>query len=185
LDFTGIEQPDAVFGPSQHARLHQSLGIHGRGRVELAGVDRRLNFAEIDFVELARERSIAKAALGQPAMERHLAAFKALDSRTGRSRSALKPFDPRAGAAGRALAAAAAGFAPPRADAAADAGTFLAGARTIGEFVELHRRSPCASTTRTKCFTLAIMPRVCGVSGNSTTRPMRLRPSPISVSRWV
>src|SRR5262249_19078253 len=156
---------------SQQARLEVCRGGQGRRRIELAGIDRRLNLAEIDFVELARERRIAKAALGQPAMERHLAAFKA--------------FDPRTGARGLAFAATAAGLAHPRADAAADADTFLARAWTIGEFVELHRRSPCASTTRTKCFTLAIMPRVCGVSGNSTTRPMRLRPSPISVARWV
>src|SRR5262249_33761631 len=167
----GSERPPPAFGPSKHARLHQALCALGRPGIEPAVVDRRLNLAEIDFVELARERRIAKAALGQPPMERHLAAFKA--------------FDPHTGARGLAFAAAAAGLAHPGADAAADAETFLARARTIGEFVELHRRSPCASTTRTKCFTLAIMPRVCGVSGNSTTRPMRLRPSPISVSRWV
>jgi hypothetical protein len=104
-------------------------------------------------------------------MERHLATFKAFDAHTG--------------ARGLALAAAAAGLSRAGADAAADAGTFLARARAICEFVELHRLSPCASTTRTKCRTLAIMPRVCGVSGNSTMRPMRLRPSPINVSRWV
>src|SRR5581483_4077041 len=39
-------------------------------------------------------------------------------------------------------------------------------------------------TTRTRCWTLRIMPRVAGVSGKSLTRPILLRPSPISVARW-
>ena len=41
------------------------------------------------------------------------------------------------------------------------------------------------STTRTRCFTLSIMPRVIGVSGRSRERPILFSPSPISVSRWV
>src|SRR5262249_58697966 len=116
LDLTGSEQPLRVFGPPQHARLHQSFGVHGRSGIERAGVDLRLTLAEIDFVELARERRIAKAPLRQPAMERHLAAFKAFDAHTG--------------ARGLALAAAAAGLSRAGADAAADAGAFLARART-------------------------------------------------------
>src|SRR5262249_30239877 len=115
------------------------------------------------------EGRIAEAAFGQAAMQRHLAALEALDA------------DARA--RGLALAAAATGLASARADAATDAAALLAGARPIGEFVQLHRLSPVTSCTRTRCATLAIIPRTCGVSGRSTTRPMRLSPSPINVSR--
>ena len=69
------DRPGARKKPARIGR-----GIHGHSRIELAGIDRRLNLAEIDFVELARERRIARAALRQPPMQRHLAAFKALDA---------------------------------------------------------------------------------------------------------
>src|SRR5207302_363827 len=39
-------------------------------------------------------------------------------------------------------------------------------------------------TTRRRCWIFAIMPRVCGVSGTSAVRPIRLSLSPIRVSRW-
>src|SRR5215471_9863743 len=39
------------------------------------------------------------------------------------------------------------------------------------------------STTRTRSATLAIMPRVAGVSARRDLRPIRLRPKPFSVSR--
>ena len=56
----------------------------------------------------------------------------------------------------------------------------LAGAGAVGEFVKLH----CSySTTRTRCATLAIMPRVAGVSTSSATRPILLSRKPTSVSR--
>src|SRR5207244_1914391 len=106
--------------------LDQGLGIHGRAGVELAGVDRALNAAEIDFVELLGEWRVFEAALRQPAMERHLAA--------------LEPFDAHARAGGLALAAATGRLAGAGADAAAEAVTFLAGAWTVGEFVKFHCR---------------------------------------------
>ena len=68
-----------------------------------------------------------EAALGQAAVERHLAALEAVDG--------------DAGARLLALDAAAGGLALARADAAADALARLAGARVVGDFVELHRRS--------------------------------------------
>src|SRR5579863_932464 len=39
------------------------------------------------------------------------------------------------------------------------------------------------STTRRRCATLAIMPRLAGVSATRDRRPIRLRPRPLSVSR--
>src|SRR5262249_28260677 len=145
--------------------------IHRRIRIERAGIDRRLNFAEIDLVELASECLVPESALGQATVQRHLAAFETLDACTG--------------ARGLSFATAAAGFSGTGADTAADAGTVFPRPRTVGDFVQLHRRAPLSSTTRTKCLTLAIMPRTCGVSGTWATRPIRLRPSPTNVSRWL
>ncbi len=86
--------------------------------------DRRLQLAEVHLVELAGEFDVLEAALGEPAMQRHLAALKA--------------FDAHAGARGLTFAAAAAGLALAGADAAADTLPGLAGARTAGKFVQLH-----------------------------------------------
>src|SRR5208282_6532893 len=106
-----------MLGPAQDTRLDQSRGIDGRRRIELAGVDRLLQAPEIDLVEPARERRIFEPALGQAAMQRHLAA--------------LKPLDAHAGARGLALTAAAAGLALAGTDAAADALAGLAGAGAV------------------------------------------------------
>ena len=81
-------------------------------QIEPPGVDRLLETSEIDLVELERELNVAEAALGQAAMQRHLAALEALDAHA-RSR-------------GLALAAASAGLALAGADTAADALSRLA-----------------------------------------------------------
>src|SRR5262249_17054320 len=145
----------------------------GRPFLELAGVDGGLDAAKIDLVELDGKGGVLEAALGQPPVQRHL--------------TALKSLNPNARARGLALAAATASLAGARADAAPDARGLLAGARTVGEFVELHGSlsNHFCSTTRTRCWTLVIMPRVCGVSGSSATRPIRLSLRPIRVSRWL
>src|SRR5205823_3940621 len=104
--------------------LDQGGGIDGGADVEQARVDGGLHAAEIDLVEFARKRGVLETALGQAAMERHLAALETLDA--------------HARARGLALAAAAAGLAHARADAAPDAGPLLAGARPVSEFVEFH-----------------------------------------------
>src|SRR6185312_9984331 len=107
--------------------------------LERAGVDRLLHIAQIDFIELDRERRVAEAALRQAAMQRHLAAFEALDA--------------HARARGLAFAAAAAGLAHARTNTAADAVAVLAGARIVGDLVKFHRTSLyfASSTTRTRC----------------------------------
>jgi hypothetical protein len=82
------------------------------------------DLVEIDHVELACKGRVPKAALGQPAVQRHLAALEA--------------FDAHAGARGLALAAAATGLAHAGADAAADAHALLARPGAIGELMKLH-----------------------------------------------
>src|SRR5215471_8804124 len=124
LDLARAEQPHAVLGAAQHARPDQRGDVDRVLRVELAGIDRGLNAAEIHLVELLGE-DVGEAALRQAAMQRHLTALEALDA--------------HARARGLALAAAAASLARARADAAPDAVPRLARARPVGEFVELHR----------------------------------------------
>src|SRR5262249_22093050 len=124
LDLARAEQPHAVPGATQHARPHQRRRVDHVLGVELARVDRGLDAAEIHLVELLGE-DVVEAALGQAAMQRHLAALEALDAHARARRLAL--------------AAAAAGLARARADAAPDAVPMLARARPVGEFVELHR----------------------------------------------
>src|SRR5262249_41362234 len=131
-DLARAEQPDPVLGPPQHAGLHQRLGVDRGGRVELAGVDRRLDLVEIDLVELARERRVLEPPLGQPAVERHLAALEPLDAHT------LAPLAPPPGPGGVPFPAGPAGLPGAGAKAATDTAALLARARTIGEFVQFH-----------------------------------------------
>src|ERR1700733_8085018 len=116
FDFATAEDPHTSLGPAQDARLDQRRGVDRGRRLEPAGVDRLLDAAEIDLVELAREHRVLEAALGQAAMQRHLAAFEALDA--------------DAGARGLTLAAATGSLALAGADATADALSRLAGAVT-------------------------------------------------------
>ena len=133
--------------------------------------------------EMLLEIGVVEAALGQAAMERHLAALEAVEGDAGARRLAL--------------AAAAAGLALARADAAADALGAVMRAGIVSDLVELHRsivdsadyltRPPhhaVSSSTRTRCLTLAIMPRTAGVSSSTRVRCSLLRPRPISVARW-
>src|SRR5262245_28797651 len=145
LDLAAAEQAHAVTGAPQRTGLHQRLGVDDALGVELAGVDRALDAVEIDLNQVERE-DIVEAALRQTAVQRHLAAFKALDAHA-RTR-------------GLALAAAAGLLALAGADAAADAHALLARAGVVGEIGEFHRLYPYfPSTTRTRCLTLSIMPR--------------------------
>src|SRR5262249_54878577 len=106
---------------------------HGAGDVGLgvepAGVDRGLQAAQIDDLELAPEQ-VLEAALGQAAVQRHLAALEALDG--------------DAGARLLALDAAARGLAQAGADAAAQALLAAPRARIVADLVQPHRRLPRA-----------------------------------------
>src|SRR5262249_2879270 len=125
---------DLAFAKEAHAvqrLLEQPGGLHGGGvdrlgGVELLLVDRLLQRAEVDLGPRLLVRR-QEAALGDAAVERHLATLEALDG--------------DAGARLLALHAAARGLALARADAAADAHARLAGSGVVGDFVELHRLS--------------------------------------------
>src|SRR3546814_10582204 len=76
------------------------------------------------------------------------------------------------------------------ADATADAHAALMGARVVRYLVQIHNECPefkdvrrpadqPACSTRTKCFTLSIIPRTAGVSSSSRTRWSLFSPRPI------
>src|SRR5262249_30289828 len=117
------EQTHAILGAAENASLDQAFGGDHAIGFELTGVDCRLNAAEIDLVELAA-KLVVEAALGQAAMQRHLAALEALDAHAGPRRLAF--------------AAPAARLAFAGANAAADAGTVFTRARIVGHLVQLH-----------------------------------------------
>src|SRR5438128_7415484 len=127
LELAAAEQPDAALGAANDARLDQRFRVHGFLDVDQLGIDRLLDPVEIDLGELDAE-DVVETALGQTAMQRHLAAFKALDA-DARTR-------------GLALAAAARGLALAGTDAAADAHALLARAGVVGDIAELHRSLP-------------------------------------------
>ncbi len=137
LDFATAEQPDAALGAAQQAGLHQRFRVDNRLGVELLRVDGFLKAVEIDLAQFHAE-NVVEAALRQPAMQRHLAAFKALDAHA-RTR-------------GLALAAAACLLALAGANATANPHALLARAGVVGDLGELHRSLPYfSSTTRTRC----------------------------------
>src|SRR5476651_940595 len=127
LDLAAAEQAHAGLGAADRAGFHQRFGVDGALGIERLGIDRPLNPVEIDFGEFEPE-NIGEAALGQTPMQRHLAAFKALDA--------------HAGARGLALAAAAGGLALAGANATADPHALLARAGIVGDIAELHRSLP-------------------------------------------
>src|SRR4051794_32063672 len=119
--FSHTEEPHPIAVAPQQSRLHQRRRVDRGAGIELAGIDRGLHAAEIDLVQLQLERRVLEAALGQPAMQRHLAALETLDAHA-RARSL-------------ALATAAAGLAGARSNTAAYAAAILARALPVGDFV--------------------------------------------------
>src|SRR5690606_14942689 len=99
------DQAHAILGAADDAGRHQGCGIDHALGVELARVDIGLDAVDADLVPILGVPGI-EAALGHAHVKRHLAAFEAVDGYAGPGRLAL--------------AAATAGLADARADAAAD-----------------------------------------------------------------
>src|SRR3954451_19368601 len=106
LQFALAEQADAVLAAPREPRALERSVVERALDIELAGVDRLLDRADVHFGIIARE-DVVEAALRQPHVERHLAAFEAGD-RHARARLG-------------ALLAAPGGLAETRTDAAPDA----------------------------------------------------------------
>ena len=110
-------------GTAREAGSLQRFMIDDLRTVELLGVDELLDHADVHFRVVLAER-IVEAALRQAHVQRHLAAFEALD---GNARTALLT-----------LLAAAAGLALARADAPADADPALACAVVVADIIQFH-----------------------------------------------
>src|SRR5262245_46066506 len=123
LQFALAEQAHAVAHAAEQAGRHQVRTGHRLAGVQALGPDRLWQSAQVHFHQVEAE-DVVEALLRQAAEQRHLAA--------------LEPFDRHAGARGLALAAASAGLALARTDAAADADAALAGARIVGKLIEFH-----------------------------------------------
>src|SRR5436190_5210456 len=123
LQFALAEQADAVLAAASEAGGLERAMVERALDVELAGIDRLLDRADVHLGIVAGE-DVVEAALRQPHVERHLAALEAGD-RHARARLG-------------ALLAATGGLAEPRADAAADADPALTGTLVVTKFVEFH-----------------------------------------------
>src|SRR6476661_5134369 len=123
LELALAEQAHAVLAAAREAGGLERVMVERALAIELAGIDRLLDRADVHFGEVFGE-DVVEAALRQPHVERHLAALEAGDA------------DARARLG--ALLAAAGGLAESRADAAADAHAALPRALVIPEFVEFH-----------------------------------------------
>src|SRR6266481_3912167 len=150
------EHFQAIAQFSHLAQLREAVGIEGVAfqNVQSPQIDDGILFLE----------NVGEATLGQPAMQRHLAAFESAH-------------DAVAGNRARALVPAAGGLADPRSHAAAQAllRMFLSSGRF--QIAEIHKLP--YSTTASRCGIFLTIPRNPGVSGRSTTwlilRSPRLR----------
>src|SRR6266576_1325305 len=122
------QKADAVARAAQDTSRHELCGVEPALGGELAGIDRLLQAAEIDDLEVLLEDLVVEAALREPAVQRGLAALKTVQRDTG--------------ARGLALAAAPGGLALARADAATDPLGAVMRAGIISDLVELHRLTP-------------------------------------------
>src|SRR5690606_6612326 len=125
------EEADAVLDAADEPGSLQRFRVDRLRRVQPARPDRRGDAVEPDFGEVLAE-NVGEAALRQAPMQRHLAALEAVDG--------------DAGTRGLALAAATAGLAHARADAATDALALLRGAGIVGKFVQFHGVIPVPMT---------------------------------------
>ena len=126
-DLATAEHAQAVLDAANDTGSHQRFSGDRGGDVDKLVVDGVLETVEIDLGEIQTE-DVVEAALRQTTMQRHLAAFEALDAHA-RTR-------------GLALAATAGRLALAGANAAADAHALFAGAGVIGDIAELHRSLP-------------------------------------------
>src|SRR5207342_1723540 len=75
LEFAVAEELHSALLATHQPGLDYGRGIDGRLGVDQAGVNRRLNPADVDLVELHSEGCVAKSALRQATMQWHLTAF--------------------------------------------------------------------------------------------------------------
>src|SRR5450756_2088910 len=135
---------------------------HATGREQLGQP------VEVDHLVFGAKPVRKPLQLGQPHVQRHLAALEAVgDVLAG------------AGALGAAAGSLALG-----ALAAPDPGLRRMRAGSRPQMVDLKRHDQSTSSNVTRCLTVAIMPRISGRSSLTTVCEIRLSPSERSVCRW-
>src|SRR5262245_408988 len=161
-DLTGPQDLDRLLRPNRTLGGQRLDGHLTAVRVELGQP------VQVDDLETRLERAVEAPHLGQPHVDRQLAALEARRNLV---------------AGLRALGAATGGFASPATLAATDSnlGGLRAGRRT--QMMQLERHLQSTSSTTTRWGTVAIMPRISGRSSFTTTSPIRFRPSERNVSR--
>src|SRR5271156_774051 len=118
------QQADAVAEPPQQPRRDERRAVECAIGSQFTTIERRLQTPEIHNLEILPENLVVEAALRQPAMQRRLAALKAVQRHAGARRLALA-------AARRSLALA-------RADAAPDPFGAVMRPGIVPDLVELH-----------------------------------------------
>src|SRR5690606_10209899 len=161
-DLPTTEHLDGRPAAADDAALAQQVGRDRRSGVEHLG--QRI---EIDHGVFDAER-VLEPALGQPAMQRHLAALEAALGLVPRARL-------------RALVTARRRLAMTRSRAPAHA---LLGVLGAARWAQVVQRHVAYSSMRTRCRTLRIRPRVAGVSSISTVCRIRRRPRPRRACAW-
>ncbi len=121
--------------------------------------------------EKSLREDVVEAALRHAHVQRHLAAFEAIDL--------------RAGTRLRTLHAASRRLAETGGRAAADLVLALVRAGIVADFVELHVYFRPFFHTSTRCWTARIMPRTEGVSSSVRVACILPSPSPRSVAAWI
>src|SRR5882724_1206892 len=161
--FTGLDDLDHLGQFADQARLLE------RQQVDL-GRAQALQIGQRDLgVEFQQRRF--EAALGQPALQRHLAAFETdLVITTGTRLLTFVATTRR--------------FAQARTNATADAALVVLGAFCRLDAVEFHVRSLEPQSTLTRYETLLIMPRTAGVSSSVYSLLSLRSPRPRTVARW-
>src|SRR5678816_4954140 len=79
LELTFAKQADTVAAAASQARALQRLMVERALDIELSGIDRLLDRADVHLGIVLGE-DVVEAALRQPHVERHLAAFEAVDA---------------------------------------------------------------------------------------------------------
>src|SRR5215471_11526047 len=119
------QEANAIGKPPEHAACHEGRPIERALGLQLTLIERDLQAAQIDHHEILAKHAVAEAALWQTAVQRRLAALKAVER--------------DAGARGLTFAAARRSLALARADAAPHPLCPIVRSGIVSDVVELHR----------------------------------------------
>src|SRR5688572_804437 len=172
VQIAGPQDLDPLALVLDQASADQRLQVHSRASLE------RLQVLEVDALILNAVDVVEASTVRQLLDERKLAALKlGRDAAAGPGILALGPLAGRRASAG--------------AQAPADPPTLSVRARRGREVMELHSlapfgpsAAPSTSSTRTRCWMVKTIPRICGLSGRTTVWCILRSPRARAVSFW-